>query len=152
MYCGHISHTGIASSPVMEQRKCLLESGANCIVCYFDHAYGTDIHYLRQMNVSVYLCLLAEVLQDPQFGLLVKPRGAAELQALAELREPLARAQASGRFIVLDARLSPGDASLDGDCVVGAGFNSAVVQAVTTVRSGVMLTFQATKIMNFTNG
>ena len=137
VYCGHISHTGISSSPVMDQRKCLLESGAKRIVCFFDHTYGTDILYSRQMNVSLYLCLLAEVIQDPQFGLLVKPRGAAELQALAELREPLARAQATGRCIVLDARFSPGDAALAADCVVGAGFNSAVVQAVTTGRPGV---------------
>ena len=89
------------------------------------------------MNVRLYLCLLAEIVQDPQFGLLVKPRGVAELYALAESREPLARAQASGRCIVLDARFSPGDAALAADCVVGSGFNSAVVEAVTTRRPGV---------------
>ena len=38
---------------------------------------------------------------------------------------------------MLDARFSPGDAALAADCVVGAGFNSAVVQAVTTGRPGV---------------
>ena len=136
VYCGHISHTGISSSSIVEQRKRLLECGAKRIVCYFDHTYGTDILYSRQMNVSLYLCLLAEVIQDPQFGLLVKPRGAAELQALTEVQEPLARAQATGRCIVLDARFSPVDAALAADCVVGAGFNSAVVHAVTAGRPG----------------
>lgn len=136
VYCGHISHSGISSSSIVEQRKRLLECGAKRIVCYFDHTYGTDILYSRQMNVSLYLCLLAEVIQDPQFGLLVKPRGAAELQALTEVQEPLARAQATGRCIVLDAGFSPVDAALAADCVVGAGFNSAVVHAVTAGRPG----------------
>lgn len=136
VYCGHISHSGISSSSIVEQRKRLLECGAKRIVCYFDHTYGTDILYSRQMNVSLYLCLLAEVIQDSQFGLLVKPRGAAELQALTEVQEPLARAQATGRCIVLDARFSPVDAALAADCVVGAGFNSAVVHAVTAGRPG----------------
>ena len=136
VYCGHISHTGIPSSSIMEQRKRLMECGAQQIVCYFDHAYGSDLHYSRQMNVSLYQCLLAEVMQDLQFGLLVKPRGAVELQALTELREPLARAQATGRCIVLDPRFSPRDAALAADCVIGAGFNSAVVQAVTAGRPG----------------
>ena len=136
VYCGLISHTGIPSSSIMEQRKRLMECGAQHIVCYFDHAYGSDLHYSRQMNVSLYQCLLAEVMQDLQFGLLVKPRGAVELQALTELREPLARAQATGRCIVLDPRFSPRDAALAADCVIGAGFNSAVVQAVTAGRPG----------------
>ena len=136
VYCGHISHTGIPSSSIMEQRKRLMECGAQHIVCYFDQAYGSDLHYSRQMNVSLYQCLLAEVMQDLQFGLLVKPRGAVELQALTELREPLARAQATGRCIVLDPRFSPRDAALAADCVIGAGFNSAVVQAVTAGRPG----------------
>ena len=136
VYCGHISHTGISSSSIMEQRKRLMECGAQHIVCYFDHAYGTDIHYSRQMNVSLYQCLLAEVMQDLQFGLLVKPRGGAQLQALTELREPLARAQATGRCIVLEPRFSPRDAALAADCVIGAGFNSAVIHAVTAGRPG----------------
>ena len=136
VYCGHISHTGISSSSIMEQRKRLMECGAQHIVCYFDHAYGTDIHYSRQMNVSLYQCLFAEVMQDLQFGLLVKPRGGAQLQALTELREPLALAQATGRCIVLDPRFSPRDAALAADCVIGAGFNSAVIHAVTAGRPG----------------
>ena len=136
VYCGHISYTGISSSSIMEQRKRLMECGAQHIVCYFDHAYGTDIHYSRQMNVSLYQCLFAEVMQDLQFGLLVKPRGGAQLQALTELREPLALAQATGRCIVLDPRFSPRDAALAADCVIGAGFNSAVIHAVTAGRPG----------------
>ena len=136
VYCGHISHTGISTVSMRELRSWLLEHGAKHIVCFFDPAFGSEVHYSQKMVVSLYKRLLAAVEQDIDFGLLVKPRSLSSLRDLAELREPLARAQATGRCIVLDPCISPGDAALAADCVIGAGFNSAVVQAVTAGRPG----------------
>ena len=136
VYCGHISHTGISVSCIGEHRGRLLERGAERVVCYFDHIYSPNIHYSKQMIVSLYVCLLAEVMRDAGFGLLIKPRDTAALEALSEVQELLVRAEATGRCIVLDGRISPADAAAAADVVIGAGFNSAVVQAVTSGRPG----------------
>ena len=130
VYIGHCSFPGLSVPSTGAFRKQLLQNGAKRVVCYFDTGYGSDLHYSRQMLVGLYVRLIEEVLCDPAFGLLIKPYAHAPAE-LKEFREILLRAEATGRCVVLDKRISPGDAAKEADCVVGAGFNSAVIQAVT---------------------
>jgi len=130
VYIGHCSFPGLSVPSTGAFRKQLLQNGAKRVVCYFDTGYGSDLHYSRKMLVSLYVRLIEEVLCDPEFGLLIKPYFHAPAE-LKEFREILLRAEATGRCVVLDKRISPGDAAKEADCVVGAGFNSAVIQAVT---------------------
>ena len=136
VYCGHVWHTGISVSSIGEHRERLLERGAERVVCFFDNTYGPNCQHSQQMIVGLYVCLLAEVVRDVRFGLLIKPKDSAALEALSEVQELLVRAEATGRCIVLNGRISPADVAAAADVVIGAGFNTAVVQAVTSGRPG----------------
>ena len=135
VFTGHISFPGLRIPSIERYREQCMQNGAKRVVCFFDNSHGTGSHYSRQMIVGLYRRLIEEVLSDLEFGLIVKPVG--DLPAsLNEVSEVLRRAVATGRCIVLDNRISPGDAALAADCVVGSGFSSAVIQAVTRGKPG----------------
>lgn len=77
---------------------------------------------------------LRRLIQDPRWGLFIKPKTVNEelpwnRENLPQLRDLYEQALATGRVIMLDWRISPAEAASAADFSVGVDINSAVVVA-----------------------
>lgn len=105
-------------------------AGVRRTVCFLDE--GLEHHDLVSASFALYEYLLGEVLTDPQFGLIIKPKKDDTIDALrVRFGSRLSDARASGRLIVLDRRHYPGHAARCADLTVGvlgtAPFECAIV-------------------------
>lgn len=108
---------------VMAERAAVIAQGATRILALFDTSLPCN---------RFYSFFLQRVIDDPRWGMLIKPKIARlpwvreyhpELQSLYE------QALATGRVRLLDARLSPADAAGAADLSVSVDINSASVVA-----------------------
>lgn len=101
----------------------VLAAGASRVLTLFDTSLPCE---------GFYEFFLHNVIDDPRWGLLIKPKGADSppwalpVPKLGELYE---RARATGRVRILDHRVSPAAAAAGADFAVGVDINSATVIA-----------------------
>jgi hypothetical protein len=134
LYVGHVSLRA-DDTRAAAWRSQLETAGAKRIACLFDSSFGPQVHYSEQAMRALYEAMLAEVLVDPSFGLILKPKN--EIGAfLASLRS-FSAVMATGRCLVLEPTAPPRAAGRAADIVVGFGFNSAAIEAATAGRPAV---------------
>jgi hypothetical protein len=125
----------------MEVRNRLLSHGAKRILAYFDENSNDNArwHTGHKPMRENYSFLLEKVLQDPQLGLVIKPKTPRTLRRrLAHVSDLLAKAEATGRCFVfeggsLQGAYPPAVAALASDFAIHghldtatAGFESAL--------------------------
>ena len=129
-----------ADATSMRPRTKLAAAGARFVVALFDNMVMPDYGaYSRAMVRAFYTAFLQWTLDDPHVAVLTKSKRPAVLQQLPEIRELMATAEATGRWVNLTdvvGRL-PSDASRAADISVGIGISSAVSEAVAVGGKGV---------------
>lgn len=115
----------------MAVRDSLQEHGSRFVVAAFDDSFNPDIHFSKGMMQAFYSSLLRWALEDPEIGLVFKPKKTESISWLPEVQELLSRAVASGRCVVLDnatGRL-PADAAHAADFTIGIGISTAALES-----------------------
>jgi hypothetical protein len=105
------------------QRKTLTDHGASRVIALFDRTLAAE---------EFYEFFLRKVIEDPRWGLLIKPKNLQlpwDKQPLPELKKLYEQASSTGRVILLDRLLSPADAAAVADFAVGIDISSATVVA-----------------------
>jgi hypothetical protein len=131
LYVGHIAMRA-DDDRAAEWRSQLQAAGAVRVACLFDSSFGPHIHYSERAVRALYDALLAEVLADPSFGLILKPKN--EVTTFVQSLSGFHAAVVTGRCLILDPTVSPRAAARAADLVVGFGFNSAAIEAATASR------------------
>ena len=122
-----------------ELRDQLAARGASFVVAFFDSNFWWGGGLSKIIMESFYKSFLQWVLEDPQAGIITKSKRPAVLEGLPAIRELMAKAEATGRWINLTnvtGRL-PSDASRVADISVGIGISSAITEAVAAGARGV---------------
>jgi hypothetical protein len=131
LYVGHVAmRADDDRAPVW--RSQLEAAGAARVACLFDSSFGPHIHYSERAVRALYDALLSEVLADPSFGVILKPKN--DVTTFVQSLSGFHAAVATGRCLILDPTVSPRAAARAADLVVGFGFNSAAIEAATASR------------------
>lgn len=119
----HRAHNGSAAeSP--SHRQLVTEHGADRVLALFDDSRPCE---------AFFRFFLERVLDDPRWGMLIKPKGDLDLpwvkHAVPELEALVTRAIATGRVHILDWQMSPAEAAAAADFAVAVDISSAAVVA-----------------------
>lgn len=134
---GYVFKSGILASQeiVRELRSTLACAGVLRSVCFLEENPVEE--FKDRLLFPVYRFLMEKVLEDPQFGVLIKPKKGPTVAVLEKAMGPLFdRARRTGRFIVLDRYHYPGVVAQAVDLatgVLGTGTLEAVVTGQRTV-------------------
>lgn len=106
------------------EREAVLASGAERVLALFDNSLPCE---------NFYQFFLERVIQDPRWGLLIKPKGVASLPwsrgDFPALRSLYEQALATGRVRLLEPHISPARAAAAADLSIGVDINSATILA-----------------------
>lgn len=108
---------------VMQHRTAVMAHGASRVLALFDTSLPCE---------GFYEFFLRRVIEDPRWGLLIKPKKDYlpwKHQMLPELKALYEQAQATGRVRLLDRWLTPAEAAAAADFAVGVDINSATIVA-----------------------
>jgi len=123
---------------VKESRTSVTAHGATRVLALFDTSSPSECEHFYEF-------FLRRVIDDPRWGLLIKPKGEYNLlwvrQHLPSLHALYEEALATGRVHLLDWRLSPAEAAAAADFSVGVDINSAVVIAALAGRRAIHLDY-----------
>jgi hypothetical protein len=111
-------------------KDCLLRRGVAKSICFLDENFY-DSQDVRERILPLYQHLMQMVLEQKEFGVLVKPKKNRSLEVLREeLRGIYDRAVDTGRFIALDWRWYPGLAAQCADLTIGPPTTATMEAAI----------------------
>lgn len=108
----------------------LKEKGVRFSVALLDNTWG-NLFFTHSMAVLIYSKFLQWLLDNPDVGLILKPKKSGQLERLSEVQDLLEKGLKSGRLVWLkeeSGRLAT-DASCLADLTVGVYFSSAALEA-----------------------
>lgn len=119
-------------------RKRLLNNGAKFIIAFFDQSYPGDWPKANEDIESIYRALFHYLIENPDFGLIVKPKKSKDFREKIKKFSRLAgEAEKTGRYLCLDPAVFPNEAAQAADLVVGFGVYStpALESALSGIRA-----------------
>jgi len=106
-------------------RQKLLNNGAKFIVTFFDQSYSADWPKANENIEAIYRALLNYVIEDHDFGLIIKPKKSKDFKdEIKKFPRLASEAEKTGRSLFLDSAVFSNEAAFAADLVVGFGVYS----------------------------
>lgn len=119
------------------RRQQLFQNGCNYVICLFDTSFNEEAYFTPKMMEEFYETILNWILNDPELGLLIKPKSPDNLERIPEIMSLVEKVVGKGQCMLLNSKISSFEAALSSDITVGSGINSAVLEAAVAGIPGV---------------